>query len=114
VPRYPGCFRNPGDHAVDVPAIDRITGERSQDQRAGGALAAAGLEDAQDRDRDGHGRGFVALADQVQHPVPAQGLGIVLDPDCGGLRRAQRVDAQQEGQCSVVDRDCLGDLEERD
>ncbi len=55
-----------------------------------------------------------ALADQVQHPVPAQGLGVVLDPHRSGLRRAQRVDAEQERQRAVVDGDGLGDLQEPD
>ena len=40
----------------------------------------AGLEDPEHRDGDGCGGGLVALADQVQDPVPAQGLGVVLDP----------------------------------
>ena len=61
-----------------------------------------------------HGGGLVALADQVQHPVPAQGVGVVLDPHRGRLGGAQGVDAEQVGQGAVVDGDGLGDLEEPD
>ena len=46
--------------------------------------------------------------------MAAQGLGVVLDPDRGGLGGAQRVDAEQVGQGAVVDGDGLGDLEEPD
>jgi hypothetical protein len=50
----------------------------------------------------------------VQHPVAAQGLGVVLDPDRGGFGGAQGVDAEQVGQGTVVDADGRGDLEESD
>ena len=46
--------------------------------------------------------------------MPAQCLGVVLDPDRGGLGGAQRVDAEQVRQGVVVDADPLGDLEEPD
>ena len=75
---------------------------------------AAGLEHPEHRDGEWHGGGLVALADQVQDPVAAQGLGVVLDPDRGGLGGAQGVDAEQVGQGAVVDGDGLGDLEEPD
>ena len=61
-----------------------------------------------------HGGGLVALADQVQHPVAAQRLGVILDPDGSRLGGAQRVDAEQVGQGAMVDADGLGDLEEPD
>jgi hypothetical protein len=50
----------------------------------------------------------------MEHAVAAQGLGIVLDTDCCGLRGAQRVDAEQVGKSAVVDADGLRDLEEPD
>jgi hypothetical protein len=53
-------------------------------------------------------------ADQVQDPVTAQGLAVVLDPYGGGLGGSERVDAQQVGKGAVVDGDGLGDLEESD
>jgi len=62
----------------------------------------------------GHGGGLVALADQVQHPVAAQGVGVVLDPYRCRLRCAQGVDAQQIREGAVVDADGLGYLEEPD
>ena len=55
-----------------------------------------------------------SLADQVQHPVAAQRLGVILDPDGSRLGGAQRVDAEQVGQGAMVDADGLGDLEESD
>jgi len=61
-----------------------------------------------------HGGGLVALADQVEHPVSAQGVGVVLDPHGCRLGRAPRVDADQVGECAVVDADGLGDLQEPD
>ena len=79
-----------------------------------GAFAAAGLENPENRHGQRHGGGLVALADQVQHPVAAQGLGVVLDPDGSRLGGAQRVDAEQVGQGAMVDADGLGDLEEPD
>jgi hypothetical protein len=66
-------------HPVDVAPVDRLAAGRPKDERAGGALAAAGLQDAQDGDGQRHGGGLVALADQVQHPVPAEGVGVVPD-----------------------------------
>jgi len=47
VPRDASGFRDPGDHAVDVPSVDRLAGDRSQHQRPAGPLAAAGLQDAE-------------------------------------------------------------------
>jgi len=41
-----------------------------------------------------HNPAHVALADEVQHPVPAQRLGVVLNAHGGGLRCPQGVDAQ--------------------
>ena len=46
--------------------------------------------------------------------MPAQGFGIVLDVDSGRFGGAQGVDAQQERQCPVVNRDGLGHLEKPD
>jgi hypothetical protein len=79
-----------------------------------GAFAAAGFQDPQHRDSDRHGGGFVAFADQVQHPVTAQSLGVVLDPNGGCLAGTQGVDAKQVGQGTVVNGDRLCNLEEPD
>ena len=46
--------------------------------------------------------------------MAAQGVGVVLDPDGGGLGGAQGVDAEQVGEGAVVDGDGLGDLQEPD
>jgi hypothetical protein len=96
VPRDAGDRRDPEHHPVDVSSVDGLAGGRPQDQWPVGALSAAGLEDPKDRDGDGHGDGLVAFADQVQDTVPAQCLGVVLDPDRGCLRCPERVDAEQE------------------
>jgi hypothetical protein len=58
--------------------------------------------------------GLVPLADQVQHPVPAQRLLVVLDPHRRGLGGTQGVDAEQVGERAVMDGDGLGDLKEPD
>lgn len=55
-----------------------------------------------------------ALADQVQHPVAPEHIGVVLDPHRCRLGGAQGVDPEQVGQRTVVDGDRLGDLEEAD
>ena len=112
--RDPCSLRDSCDHPVGVAAVDRLARGGPQDQRTGGPLAAAGLEDAEDWDGHRHGRGLVGLAHQVQHPVAPQGLRVVLDSDCGRLGGPQRVDAQQVGQGAVVDGDGLGDLQEAD
>jgi hypothetical protein len=109
VPRDASGFRDPGDHAVGVASVDGLAGDRSQDQWPVGALAAAGFQNAQDGDGQRHGGGLVALADQVQHPVSAQGVGVVLDPHRGRLGCAQGVDPEQVGQGAVVDAEGLGD-----
>jgi len=93
-----GGFGDPGDHAVGVASVDRVVGDRSLYQRPGGALALAGLQDPEDRDGQRHGGRLVALADQVQDPVSAQGVGVVLDPYCGCFGGAQGVDPQQVGE----------------
>jgi hypothetical protein len=100
--------------AEDHAAVDRLAGRWPQDERSINALAAAGFEDPEHGDGDGHGGGLAALADQVQDAVTAQGLGVVLDPYRGDFRGAERVDAEQERQGSVVHREGLGDLEEPD
>ena len=46
--------------------------------------------------------------------MPTHGLGVVLDPHRGGLGGAQRVDAEQERQRTVVNGDGRCDLEEPD
>jgi len=56
--------------------------------------------------------GLVAFPDQVQNPMPAQRLLIVLDPNCSGFGGTQRVDAEKVRQGAVVNRDGLRDLEE--
>ena len=72
------------------------------------------LEHPQDQDGDRHGGGLVAFADQVQDAVPAERLGVVLDPDRCRLGGSQGVDAKQVGESAVVDGDRLRDLEEPD
>jgi hypothetical protein len=57
--------------------------------------------------------GLLPHADQV-HPVPAQRVGVVLDPYRGGLGGAQGIDAEQEREAAVVHGDRLGNLEEPD
>jgi hypothetical protein len=69
--------------------------------------------------REGPGRSAAwwracCLADQVQHPVAAQRLGVVLDPHRGGFGGTECVDAKQVSQRAVVDTDGLGDVEESD
>jgi hypothetical protein len=54
-------FRDPDDHPVDVPTVDRFAGDRTEDQRSFGSVTAAGLEDSQHRDGDWHGCWLVAL-----------------------------------------------------
>jgi hypothetical protein len=114
VPWDAGGLGDPGDHPVGVAAVDWLAGRRPQHQRAFGAFAAAGLENPQHRDGEWHGGGLVALAHQAQHPVAAQGLGVVLDPYRRGLRRPKRVDPEEVGQGAVVDADGRGDLEKPD
>jgi hypothetical protein len=46
--------------------------------------------------------------------MPAQGLGVVLNPHRGGFGGTQGVDAKQIGQGAVVDADALGDRQEPD
>jgi len=43
------------------------------------------LQDPQHRHGHRHGRGLVALADQIQDPVATQGVGVVLDPGFADL-----------------------------
>jgi len=69
------------DHPIHVTSINRLAGERTQDERSGAPLASACLEHSKNRDSDWHGGGLVALADYVQDAVAAQRLGVVLDPD---------------------------------
>ena len=110
----PGGLRDAGDHPVDVASVDRLAGDRPQHERPGRALAAAGLERPEDGDGHGHGGGLVALADQVQDAVAAEGVGVVLDPHGCGFGGAEGVDAEQVGEGAVVDGEGLGDLEEPD
>ena len=86
-----GDLCDPGDHPVGVAAGDRVARDRSKEESPGGALAAADLQDAQDGHGDWHGGGLVSLAEQVQHSVTSQGLGVVLDPHRRGFGRSERV-----------------------
>jgi hypothetical protein len=85
VARDAGRLGDPGDHPVAVPSVDRLAGERAEDQPTFGAFPAAGLEDPQDRDGQRHGGQLGALADQVQYPVSAERVAVVLDPDRRGF-----------------------------
>ena len=89
-----------------------MTGRRTSGPS--GALAPASFQDPEHRDGQRHGGWLVALADQVQHPVSAQGVGVVLDLYCGCFGGAQGVDAQQVCEGAVVDGQGLGDLQEPD
>ena len=106
-------LRDASHHPVDIAPVDGPSGDGPQNQRPAGALPTAGFEDAQDRDGERHGGGLVALADKVQDSMAAHGLGVVLDP-YRRLGSAQGVDAEQVGECAVVDGDGLGDLQEPD
>ena len=48
VARNTGDLRDPGDHAVDVAAVDRLAGDRPKDESPAGALLPAGFQDAED------------------------------------------------------------------
>ena len=98
----------------DVAAVGRLRGHRPQDQRSLGPLAAARLKGPEDRHGQRHGGRSGALADQVQDTVTAQCLGVVLDPDRGGLRRAEDVDAEKIRQRAGVPAQRLGNLQEPD
>jgi hypothetical protein len=50
----------------------------------------------------------------VQHPVPAERVAVVLDPDRRSLGCPEGVDAEQERECAVVHGDGLRDLEDPD
>ncbi|WP_041307246.1 hypothetical protein [Intrasporangium calvum] len=50
----------------------------------------------------------------MQDAVPAQRVGVVLDPDRRRFGRSENVDAKQVGQGAVVHGDGLGDLQEPD
>ena len=73
----PGGLRDAGDHPVDVASVDRPPGDRSEHEWPTDALTAAGLERSEHGHRDRHGGRLVALADQVQHTVAAEGVGVV-------------------------------------
>ena len=81
VTRDPGSLRDTGDHPVRVAPVDRPARRGAQDQRTGGPLAAARLQDAEDRDSQRHGcrqhlarrttRGHAVLAaDTAGHSKP--------------------------------------------
>jgi hypothetical protein len=105
---------NPSDHAIGVALVNRVASQWSQDQATADPFTSARFEDTQDWDGDGHCRGLVAFADQVEHAVPAECLGVVLDLNCCGFGCSKGIDAEEVGQRSMVHRDCLRDLEEPD
>jgi hypothetical protein len=80
VPWNAGDRGDPGDHPVRVATVDGLLRNGSQDEGSGGALAAAGFQDAEDGHGDRHGGGLVALPDQVQHLMASESLGVILDP----------------------------------
>lgn len=114
VARDAGDFCSPRDHPVDVAAIDWLPGGRPEHQLAVGPLCAARLERTNDGHGQWHGGRLGALADQVQDPVAAHRLGVVLDPDSSGRRRSQGIDAEQVGQSAVMHGQGLGNLKEAD
>jgi hypothetical protein len=114
VARYARGCGDPDHHPIDVASIYRSSRHWTPDQRPFGAFAAADFKGPQDRHGDRHRRRLVALAHQMQDPMPAQGLVVVLDPDGSGLGGSQRVDTQEVGKGAVVDGDGLSDLEEPD
>jgi hypothetical protein len=79
VARDAGGSGDADDHPVDVASVDGLAGHGPQDERTFGALSLTGFEHPEDWHGDRHGRGLVALPDQVQDPVAAQGLAVVLD-----------------------------------
>lgn len=113
VPGYAGGLRDAGDHAVGVPSVDRLAGDWSKHEPAAGPLTWARLKNTKDQEGERHGGRLVALADQVQDPVAAQGVGVVLDPHRRSLQPRGAL-MQQVSQGAVVDSDGLGDLEEPD
>ena len=60
-----GDSGDPQHHPVDVSAVDRFAGHRSQRQGDAWPLSAAGFQDTEHRGGQRHGGGFGALADQV-------------------------------------------------
>ena len=98
---------DPGDHPVGVAAVDWLAGRRPQHQWAFGSFAAAGFQHSQHQDGEWHGGGLVALADQAQHPVAAQGLGVV-SIRTAAASDARSGDPEQVGQGAVVDADGRG------
>ena len=68
----PAAVRTLATIRVDIPPVDGIPGERPQVQPTVGPFAAASLQNAPRRDGDRHGGCFVALANEVQHPVSTQ------------------------------------------
>jgi hypothetical protein len=58
--------------------------------------------------------GLLPFADQVQHPIAAQCVGVVLDAHGRGLGGSERVDTVQVGQGPVVHADGPRDLKEAD
>jgi len=90
VARDAGGLGDADDHAVTVAAVDRVAGERTQDQWPFGPFAPAGLQHPKHRDGQRHSGWFVALADQVQNPVPSQRLAVVLDPHRRSASDARR------------------------
>jgi len=114
VPRDPCGFRDSDDHAVDVAAVNWLSGRRPEDERSFGPLTSAGLQDAEHWHRDGHGSRLAALPDQVQDAVPAESLLVILDSHSRRLGRTEGVDAEQVGQRAVVHGQGLGNLEKPD
>jgi hypothetical protein len=85
VPRDASDLRDPGNHAVGVAAVDRPTRDRAQDQQSGCALVAAGFQTRNTDTVSGIVAGLLPFAQQVQHPMVAEALCVVLDPHRGSF-----------------------------
>ena len=77
--RDPRGPRDPGDHAVGVASIDRFCPSQDAGSAAQRHVRRVRPRVPEHRVSDGHARRLVALADQVEHPVAAERLGVVLD-----------------------------------
>jgi hypothetical protein len=85
VARDSGDFGDSQHHALAVTTVDGVARVWTQDQGSLAAFAAACFEDARYRHGQRHGGGLCSLAGQVEYPVAAERLAVVLDPYRGRL-----------------------------
>lgn len=82
-------LRDPDNHPVGIPSVDRFARVRTENQRPGRSFAAACLEHSKHGDGDGHSRRLVAFADQMEHPMSAKSFAVVLDSHGRSFRCAK-------------------------